>query len=166
MLINQRKIIIGFRYFWLLAAVIIIFYIIQQNLVIAREIAYQIDLSQNISRDIEGLYPIHRVQWRNSEQLLSVIAEPLYLQAYLPDEFSKLIVSGRINLAGQVGKIGLKSIAGGWAWQDIRDGNFSVDFDLAQAVIERNRLQLIFSFPNLKDADSVGFYNLNLKLQR
>ena len=83
MLLPKQKIVLLFRYIWLLLAVVVILYIAQQNIVIERQIDYKIDLSQSITRDIEGPYPVHRVSL-NPDNTLAVLAEPLYLQVYTP----------------------------------------------------------------------------------
>lgn len=165
MLLPKQKIVLLFRYIWLLLAVGIILYIAQQNIVIERQIDYEIDLSQLITRDIEGPYPAHRVSL-NPDNTLAVLAEPLYLQVYTPAKFKTLQVNGLISLDGETARLGLKQADGSWDWQDIDNDEVNLIFDLANASVKANKLELIFSFPELNTSGKIVIKNLGLTLDR
>lgn len=162
---NNDKVIKVFRYFWVLASLILIFYLIQQNLVLTKEVNYQVDLSKSFSQNIEGLYPVNRVEYQ-SDNSLAILAEPLYLQVYSPDEFKQLLIAGNITLADKIGRIGLLQQDNTWLWEDINNGDFNISFDLNQALIDRNKLQLIFSFPDLSPSVNITLNKLEINLQR
>ena len=123
---------------------------------------YQVDLSQGITRNIEGPYPETRVYYDKSAQQLQILAEPLYLQAYLPSSFDQLLVSGSIILGEQILSLGLKQDNGSWQWKEVSNGDFGVSFALDNVYLRRNKLELIFSLPNLAEPNQVQLQNLQL----
>lgn len=166
MLLDSRKIIHLFRYFWLLLAFSCLLYIFSQNMVRARTISYQLDLQKNITRDLEGLYPVTRTSYQVAEQSLQILAEPLYLQAYLPVKFENVQIVGNWTLNGQSLAIGLKQKDASWEWQKVTAEQFSLDFSLKNAQIVNNKLEFVFSLPELTPAQQVFVHNLSLSLIR
>ena len=126
MVFKQKYFILFFRYLWLLLALIAIIFIINKNILTDQSLVYQIDLSQAVTTEIEGPYPRNRVLY---DSQLNVLAEPLYMQAYLPGHFTDLTVSGQLILGEQILDLGLKQIDGSWQWQTIDVENFEVTFD-------------------------------------
>jgi hypothetical protein len=162
MAFRRDKIYLVFRYLWLALALSVIIYIINANLILGPNLVYQVDLSQGITRNIEGPYPSTRVHYDDVRQELQVLAEPLYLQAYVPGSFDQLLVTGQVVLGEQVLSLGLKQADGTWQWQDMSNGEFGVVFSLDDVYLRRNKLELIFSLPNLAEPNQVQLQNLQL----
>ena len=162
----KERIRLGFRYLFLIIALIIIVYVFQKNLVLSREIVYQVDFSQVITRNIEGPYPSQRTIYDPSQDSLQILAEPLYLKVYSPIKFDNLKVIGQIESAEKNLQLGLKQADSSWAWQTIEPGNFAIDFSLIQARLAAKKLELIFAFPDLAAGDQIQLNNLQLILQR
>ena len=162
----KERIRLGFRYLFLVLALIIVVYVFQKNLVLSRELVYQVDFSQAITQNIEGPYPSQRTIYNPNQDSLQILAEPLYLKIYSPIEFNNLKVIGQIESAEKNLQIGLKQSDSSWTWQTIEPGNFAVDFSLAQAKLVAKKLELIFAFPDLAAGDQIQLNNLQLILQR
>ncbi|MBT7553093.1 hypothetical protein HN670_01320, partial [bacterium] len=81
---DDKYLVLFFRYLWLLLAIAAIVFIINKNVINTQQIIYQIDLRRAMTTEIEGPYPQTRVLYDGQ---LNVLAEPLYLQAYLPGNF-------------------------------------------------------------------------------
>ncbi len=165
MLLNQEKIILGWRYFLLLISIILFGYLVQNNFVLSQELTYSVDFKDGLTRDVFGLYPLNRTNFLPANKQLAVLAEPLYLQAYIPDGYSKLSIVGNISSPVRA-DIGLKQSDGSWQWQELAKGEFTTGFDLSSAAINNNKLQIIFSFPDLMDPGSITFNDLKLILKR
>lgn len=158
---KKKYLILFFRYLWLLLAIAAIVFIINKNVINTKKITYQIDLSRSMTTETEGPYPRTRVLY---DEQLNVLAEPLYLQAYLPGNFTDLTVAGELILGEQILDLGLKQIDGTWQWQKIETNNFSVNYDLTDVFLQRKKIQLIFSLPNLNNQEEVKIKNLRLIL--
>jgi hypothetical protein len=158
---DDKYLVLFFRYLWLLLAIAAIVFIINKNVINTQQIIYQIDLSRAMTTEIEGPYPQTRVLYDGQ---LNVLAEPLYLQAYLPGNFTDLTVTGDLVLGEQILDLGLKQMDGTWQWKKIASENFSVNFYLADVYLQRKKMQLIFSLPNLNNQDEVKIKNLKLIL--
>jgi len=161
MVFKQKYFILFFRYLWLLLALIVVVFIINKNVSTDDQIVYQIDLSQAVTTEIEGPYPRNRVLYDGQ---LNILAEPLYMQAYLSGHFTNLAVIGQLVLGEQILDLGLKQVDGSWQWQNIKTEDFKVNFDLSNVYLSANKMELIFSLPNLNNRDEVKIKNLQLIL--
>jgi hypothetical protein len=169
MLLDTNKLIHLFRYFWWLLALACCLYVLNANILRARNLNYQFDLSTSLNRDWY-FYPSERTSYQENDQtgdkFLSVLAEPLYLQVYLPVKFEQAQLAGYWSLSGQDLDIGLKQQDSSWQWQKVTDDNFSLTFDLAQASTKNNKLEFIFSLPNLSESVEAQLHSLSLNLER
>jgi hypothetical protein len=166
MLLDSQKIIHLFRYFWLLLALSCALYILSQNIIHSRDLSYQLDLQESINKNLEGLYPSLRTSYQADTQSLQILAEPLYLQAYLPVKFKQVQLSGRWLLNNQSLDIGLKQKDDTWVWQKVNTDDFVLTFSLDNAKITNNKLEFIFSLPNLTVTDKVMLKDLLITLKR
>ncbi len=156
MTIKKTPITNIFKYIWWLLALATILYIVSQNIVTQRVLTYNLDFKQSISRDITGWYPEVRTKFSNN---LEVLAEPIYLQAYVPAKFNNLNIKGDLDFVDENIRLGLKQDNNIWLWQDITDKSFSLDFDLKTAQVYRNKLELILSIPDLNSGSNVALTN-------
>ncbi|MBT6691461.1 hypothetical protein HOB10_03980 [Candidatus Parcubacteria bacterium] len=156
---NKISVIIIFRYIWLIVATSIIIYILGQAIVTTREIVYQIDNSDSITRDITGWYPEQRLVFATEDQTLRIVAEPLYLQAYIPVDFKTLTVAGDIYFGAETIRLGLKQADGTWSYRDIDENSFNFEYDLSQAQVKKNKLEMILSIPDLTATSTVVLGN-------
>ncbi len=136
----------------------LIFYVISQNVYTKRSLLYNLDFSKNITRDINGWYPSSRMLWQDSEQLLLLKAQPIYLRAYLPVNFNTLTVSGTVDTDTLL-RLGLKQKDGSWFYKDIPKGDFVLSYSLEQAQMYRRSLELIVSAPESNASSSIVFRN-------
>ncbi|MCB9802577.1 hypothetical protein H6761_00980 [Candidatus Nomurabacteria bacterium] len=166
MIFNSRQIILFFRYLWLILALVVILYLINQNIIQERTLTYHLDFAQAITRDLEGLYPRERTSYLKDSAKLQILAEPLYLQAYLPTKFKTLKIQSFWHLDQNNLKIALKQKDSSWLWKNVEAENFSLDFDLQQASLVNNKIELIFSLPDLKPENQVLLDNLDLVLEK
>ncbi len=166
MLLDAQKIIHLFRYFWLLLAFSCGLYILSQNIIHSRDLSYQLNLQENISQNLEGLYPVQRTSYQADTQSLQILAEPLYLQAYVPVKFKQVQLSGHWFLNNQILDIGLKQKDATWVWQKVSNDDFVLTFALDNAQITNNKLEFIFSLPNLTPTDQVMLKDLVITLKR
>ena len=169
MSINTNKLINLFRYFWWLLAFACCLYILNANILRERNLTYNFDLANNLNRDWY-FYPSNRIQTQANDQTGQknwlVLAEPFYLQAYLPVKFRQATLVGNWSLAGEDLNIALKQKDSSWQWQKVTSENFSLTFDLDNAFTKNNKLEFIFSLPNFSGSNAVQVHNLSLNLER
>ncbi len=153
-----------FHYLWIILASLLIIYIINKNIVIQRELVYKLDFEESITRDITGWYPDIRTVTINNE--LHILAEPLYLKVYTPVQFNNLIIKGEIDFAEEIIKIGLKQKDNSYLYKDINSKDINLNFDLENALINGNKLELILSLPDLVKTSNINLRNWELILKR
>lgn len=153
--VNKFTLVAIFRYIWLLIAAAIVFYIVGQAIVTDRELIYEIDNSESIGRNITGWYPEQRVIFSEKEHSLQLRSEPLYMQVYIPVNFKKLKVAGDVYFRDETIRLGLKQKDGSWEYRDVDSNNFMFEYDLSQAQVKKNKLELILSVPNLSSTSTV-----------
>lgn len=166
MLLDSQKIIHLFRYFWLLLAFSCGLYILSQNIVHSRVMTYQLNLQETIGQNLEGLYPSLRTRYQADTQSLQILAEPLYLKVYVPVKFEQVQVAGTWMLNDKSVDIGLKQKDATWSWQKVSSDKFILDFALDNAQIINNKIEFIFSLPDINDADQVLVKDLSITLKR
>lgn len=155
---NRRQVVILiFRLLGWLAASLVIIYVWGQNVRNPRVWTVGADWSRPLTANTMGWYPESRVSLQND--LLSIKAEPLYWQLYLPDDYRQLTVSGSIVTSSEPIRLALRQKEGREEWQDIAPANFSVVYDLSQAQVKRNKIELILSLPNLQASSTVILAN-------
>lgn len=157
MLNKKRLIILILRDLWLLLAAMVIIYIISQNVIMQRTITYSPDWQQSITPNVTGWYPEIRANYASGA--MRVLAEPLYLQLYLPDDFQWLKVNGEVADTGELLRLGLRQKDGSWQWQEISEPNFTFDYYLANAQVKGSKLEMILSVPYLQASSSVALSN-------
>lgn len=138
-------------------ALALIFYVLINGTYTGRTLAYLPDFGRSISRDITGWYPEARGNF--SDNKFNVISEPLYIKLYVPVEFEKLMVEGSVDYLNESLRLGLRQQDGSWYWQEIQNQDFSLIYNLENAEIKRNQIEMILSMPNLTATSSVSFYN-------
>ncbi|MCD4760926.1 hypothetical protein K8R42_03450 [bacterium] len=138
--------------------------------------SYKLDFHQSLSRDIVGWYPESRISQASFLSIdgVGLVAEPVYMKIYSPIDFEIMTVEGSIDTRGQEDvKLGLKQTDGSWDFKQIknkpstfieeskkvRGKDFSISFDLDQARVKRNQLELILSAPALSNTSSLGLVN-------
>ena len=141
-------------YIWWLIGLVIILFIVTQNIITERVINYQLDLADSISPDLTGWYPEVRLAYNPSIDQAQIINEPLYLQVYRPVDFETLAIEGSIGFIDEDIRLGLKQTDNSWQWQNISSQDFLLQFDLDNAKVSRNKLELILSIPDLHNNTS------------
>jgi hypothetical protein len=141
-------------YIWWLIGLVIILFIVSQNIITERVINYQLDLADSISPDLTGWYPEVRLAYNPSIDQAQIINEPLYLQVYRPVDFETLAIEGSIGFIDEDIRLGLKQTDNSWQWQNISSQDFLLQFDLDNAKVSRNKLELILSIPDLHNNTS------------
>ncbi|PWB38318.1 MAG: hypothetical protein C3F02_04915 [Parcubacteria group bacterium] len=155
---KQQQIIINiFRYFWRLAALLLIVYIAAQSLKVTPVWRQSADWSRTLSPDITGWYPESRASWQGG--YLVVKGEPLYLQLYRSGDYKQLAISGSLATSSVSVKLGLRQSDGSWWWQDILGRQFSLSYDLSNAQFKRNKLEMILSAPDLSASSTLALAN-------
>ena len=154
MTIKRNSFIKVLRYIWWLAGLIIILFIIGQNIITERVINYRIDLSDSITSNLTGWYPESRLAYNPSTNQAQVLAEPLYLQIYQPIHFNTLSIEGSLEFIDQDIRLGLKQTDNSWLWQTISNQDFLLEFDLDNAKISSNKLEFILSAQDLHNNTS------------
>jgi hypothetical protein len=157
--VNKFILVAIFRSIWLIVAAAIVLYIIGQAIVTDREIVYQIDNTDSITRDITGWYPEQRTIFLEEEHSLQLRSEPLYMQVYTPIDFKTLKVAGDIYFKSETVRLGLKQEDGSWEYRDVTSENFMFEYDLSQAQVKKNKLELILSVPDLTATSTVTLSN-------
>ena len=158
---NKNIIIQFFRYLWIAIGMAIILFILSQAIYTKRNLEYDLDFSKTVSRDIRGWYPEQRLN-----NIFELLAEPVYMKIYIPIDFDSLTVSGGISVQSENNiNIGMKQNDGSWDFQqlEIVDDYFSSIFDLDDAQIKNNQLEMILSIPNMTSSDKITLKN-NWKL--
>ena len=153
-----------FHYLWIILAILLIIYIISKNIVIQREIVYKLDFNKSITKDIRIWYPKSRTVVINDD--LHILGEPLYLKIYSPVQFNSLIIKGEIDFKEENIKIGLKQKDQSYLYKDINNKDINLSFDLSNALLIGNKLELILSLPDLKKASNINLRNWEIILRR
>ncbi|MDP2812117.1 MAG: hypothetical protein Q8O32_00275 [bacterium] len=159
--LDKKPIIYFFRYLCLALALALILFVLSQAVFTGRTLIYNLDFSQSLSRDIVGWYPESRVaQVSNStNSTLNILAEPIYLKIYSPVDFKTLTISGQLHKNDQGANLGLRQKDASWFFQSIVSDDFRLDFDLSNAQIKRNQLEIILSIPDLNDDSNISLVN-------
>lgn len=160
---NQKLIIKVFRYIWLAGALFLILFILHKGIYTKRDLVYDLDFSQSLTRDIRGWYPESRFTRSSSSSIrdaYDVIGEPLYMKIYVPVDFDLMTVTGSFYFDNDATvRLGLKQKDGSWQWQDIKDKDFSLSFDLKNAQTKNNQLEIILSLPEISDVSVASLVN-------
>ena len=162
MKINKDIIIQFFRYLWIVAAIILVFFIVSKSFYTKRTLEYDLDFSQSISKNITGWYPEQRLIYSHYSSMLNsydAIGEPLYMKIYTPIDFENMNITGTIIHGSREVKLGLKQVDGSWYYQQIIDNNFDLSFDLTNAQIKNNQLEIILSIPGAVEPFRVNLAN-------
>lgn len=152
---NKKIIIQFFRYLWIAIGVIIIFFVLSQAFYTKRSLEYNLNFSESNTQNIRGWYPeirISDVSITSVNNTFDIIAEPLYMKVYTPINFERLTIQGGILPHQEEDiRLGLKQTDGSWDFKKIEviDFYFSTSFDMANAQIKNNQLEIILSIPNM-----------------
>ena len=163
MKINKDIIIQFFRYLWIVAAIILVFFIVSKSFYTKRTLEYDLDFSQSISKNITGWYPEQRLIYSHYSSMLNsydAIGEPLYMKIYTPIDFENMNITGtvyRYNFEDI--KLGLKQTDGSWDYKLIDSKDFDFDFDLTEAQIKNNQLEIILSIPGMTTPTRLSLIN-------
>ena len=157
--INSKLIVRFFRYLWIVLGAVIIFFALSQGIYTKRSLEYELDFSQSLSKDIRGWYPESRLTNMSFSSIYGaydVIGEPIYMKIYSPADFDLMTVEGSIypyhtdNV-----RLGLRQEGGGWYFNEIVGNDFSISFDLENAQIKNNELEIILSLPDMVSESKV-----------
>ncbi len=155
-----------FFYFWLFLAIILLFFLLNQNIKLGDKWSYDLDLSQVNTRDWYGAYPETRTTYIK-DKYLQVLAEPLYWQIYLPKKYKTVLWRAKIiNTNQQPVSIGLKQADGSWEMQEVKTDQFTLEFALKNALIKNNRLEFIMSLPEISTDKQIFIENINLEFNK
>ena len=159
--LDKKSIIYFFRYLCLALALAVIFFILSRAIFTGRTLIYNLDFSQSLSRDIVGWYPESRVAQVSSStnSTLNILAEPIYLKIYSPVDFRTMTIQGDVNKQDKDIRLGLRQKDGSWFFHSIASNNFRLDFDLSNAQIKRNQLEIILSIPDLSADSNISLVN-------
>lgn len=127
----------------------VVFYIISQNIVVARELTYNLDFKNSISPDITGWYPESRTIFDTANSQLQILAEPVYLQAYVPWRGQAVSVKGSLSEYQPGLRLGLRQKDGSWQFAEILSADFELSFDMSSLQIKQNKIEVILSAPDL-----------------
>jgi len=150
---NKKIIRQFFRYLWIALGAMLIFFVFSQAFYTKRSLEYNLNFSESLSRNIRGWYPEQRLTNLSVSSIANafdVIAEPVYMKIYTPINFEEMIIKGTVyphhleNI-----NLGLKQQDGSWDLKKIEDNDFSISFDLTDAQIKNNQLEIILSMPDL-----------------
>ena len=97
---------------------------------------------------------------------LHILSEPLYLKIYSPIKFNNLIIKGEIEFKEENIKIGLKQKDNNYLYKDIREKYINLIFNLENALIINNKLELILSFPDISEKSNINLKNWEIMLKR
>ncbi len=153
-----------FHCLWIILSIFLIIYIISKNIVVQRNLIYKLDFNKSITKDITGWYPDSRTVSINNE--LHILSEPLYLKIYSPIKFNNLIIKGEIEFKEENIKIGLKQKDNNYLYKDIREKYINLIFNLENALIINNKLELILSFPDISEKSNINLKNWEIMLKR
>lgn len=156
-----------FFYFWLILAIGLLFFLLNQNIKLGSRWSYDLDLGQVNTRDWYGPYPETRTTYIEDAKYLQVLAEPLYWQIYLPKKYKTVLWRTKIiNTNQQPVSIGLKQKDGSWEMQTITAEQSTLEFALKNALIKNNRLEFIMSLPEMSSDKQIFIENLNLEFNK
>jgi hypothetical protein len=171
MKVNKDIFIRFFLYLWISAAVFVILFILSQAFYTKRTLEHYLDFSESVSQDINGWYPTQRLSNISVSSIANaydVIAEPVYMKIYTPIDFEIMNIAGSIQPHKLEDiKLGLKQEDNSWDYQQIVNNDFDLNFDLAEAQVINNQLEIILSIPGLNNPDRVSLINnWQIKLSR
>ncbi|MFA5126578.1 MAG: hypothetical protein WC465_01075 [Patescibacteria group bacterium] len=158
MLKKPWSIVYFFRLLWIILSVVLICYVIGQNVFTGRTLVYDLDFTRPISRNTDGWYPQQRLAYEPSG-LVAIKGEPLYLKVYLPVQFETLLVKGTVATSTTPMRLGLRQKDGGWFFKGINEQQVAISFMLDQAKVQRRQLELILSMPGLSATSTVEINN-------
>ncbi len=159
MRINKVLIIKIFKHIWLLIAFSLLVCIISSSIITKRNLVYNLDFNNVLTKDIYGFYPEVRTMFLQDSKELEIRGEPLYLKLYLPIKFDTLTIKGSLETFDQEILLGLKQEDNSWYYQSIIEEDFSLDYILDQALVKNNKLELILSIPDLTSTSTIKLHN-------
>lgn len=160
MRISKILVINTFKHIWLIIAFSLLVYILSSSIITKRTLVYDIDFNNILTKDIYGFYPEIRTVFLQDSKELEVREEPLYLKLYLPIKFDTLTIKGDLELFSEEILLGLKEKDNSWYFQNIREESFSLEYNLDNALVKNNKLELILSIPDLNNSTStIKLYN-------
>lgn len=163
MKLRKISIILFFRVLWVVLAAVVLLLLIAKNIYTARVLRYQLDFAKQNTRDYRGWYPESRASYQADSDSLAVVGQPIYLKVYLPTQFDTLAIYGSVDLASSTARLGLKQKDDSWFYKDIDQADWSANFDLSQAKIYRNQIELMISVPDFT-TDQVIYLDNNWHL--
>lgn len=170
---KKIKLVILLRYLWLSIALIIVASLVFDAMSIKKNLIYELNFHKSISKDIVGWYPESRIAQSPfmSIDVVELVAEPVYLKVYAPNNFSTMSVTGSFytdeSLDGQDIRLGIKQDDNSWEFQQISTTDFLLTFDLAKAKKSKNQFELILSVPSLTSEQGIPLINnWQIKFQR
>lgn len=162
---NKLIIIRFFRYLWIAIALLVVFFILSQAIYTKRTLEYYLDFSKSISQNIRGWYPEDRltdVSIAAQSGAVDLIGEPVYMKVYTPIDFENINISGGIfpHQQGDL-RLGIRQNDGTWEFKNIviEDFYFSLDFDLSNAQVRNNQLEIILAVPGMQSPSRVSLAN-------
>lgn len=164
MKLRKISIVLFFRVLWVTLAVIVLLLLVSKNIYTARLLVYDLDFSDSSTRDYRGWYPETRAIYQPISDQLAVIGQPVYLKVYLPTQFDTMAVKTSSLLGSSTARLGLKQKDESWFYKDIDQADWSANFDLSQAKIYRNQIELMISVPDLAVGQSI-YLNNNWRLE-
>jgi hypothetical protein len=164
MKLRRISIVLLFRGLWLILALALILSIISRNIYTARQLVYQVDFKDSSTRDYRGWYPDTRVSYDVDDQKLAILGEPIYMKVYVPVKFDTLALRGSWSTASTTVQIALKQADDSWSYKVLDQKDWSVNFDLHQAKIYRNQIELMISIPDYAPGQNIYLDN-NMQME-
>ena len=162
--LNKYSIFKFLHYFFIILSIFLISYVISKNIVIERNLVYKLDFSKSINKNITGWYPNSRTVFINDK--IRILNEPLYLKVYVPVKFKNLIIKGELEFKDENIKIGLKQKDNNYFWKDIVEKNINLNFNLDNALIVGNKLELLLSIPDIQEKSNINLKDWKIELIR
>ena len=162
--LNKYSIFKFLHYFFIIFSIFLIIYVISKNIVIERNLVYKLDFSKSINKNITGWYPNSRTVFINDK--IRILNEPLYLKVYVPVKFKNLIIKGELEFKDENIKIGLKQKDNNYFWKDIVEKNINLNFNLDNALIVGNKLELLLSIPDIQEKSNINLKDWKIELIR
>lgn len=165
MALNKSIIVRFFRYLWIAISVAVILFVLSQAIYTKRTLEYYLDFSKPVSKDIRGWYPeirLSEVSIASQSGAFDLVAEPVYMKIYTPIDFKNMNINGGIFPHQEKDiRLGLRQTDGSWEFKNIVIENFqfSSDFDLSNAQIRNNQLEIILSVPGMQNPSRVSLVN-------
>ena len=162
---NKKIIIQFFHYLWLAMAIVVILFVFSQAFYTKRSLEYHLNFAEAISKDIRGWYPSQRISDLSITSLdntFDIIVEPVYMKVYTPIGFENITIQGGIYPQQEEDiRLGLKQVDGSWDFKkiEINDFYFFTSFDLTNAQVKNNQLEIILSIPNMTSPSRVSLEN-------